>query len=249
MSEPERKVYDAIRRRYLAQFFPPFVYEATVILTECSGATFKTTGKVALSPGWKVVLSDEPEEGDNEEGAANLPKVSTGDAVTCQEVKRHDRETKPPARFTEGTLIAAMAGIARFVDDPEVKKRLKETAGIGTEATRAGIIETLKKRGYLETKGKALISTATARRFIAALPPNIYDPATTATWEQALEGIAEGRITLERFMASQRAWITNEVDFAKSVVLSGLSSSGPRVAAKSKAKRGGKKGGARRATA
>lgn len=202
LSQAERCVYLAVALRYVAQFYPDYGYLATVIVTEAEGEKFRTTGRVVTVAGWRALEAREDESEDDKENdeSRELPAVKSGETVRVAEAARLDRQTKPPARFTEGSLIAAMAGIAKFVTDPNVKSVLCETSGIGTEATRAGIIEILKKRGWIETKGKHVVSTPTARAFIASLPPALTDPSLTAAWELALAEIAEGKTTAEEFM-------------------------------------------------
>lgn len=113
------------------------------------------------------------------------------------------RQTQPPEHYTEGTLIAAMKNAARFVSDEHLKQRLKENAGIGTEATRAGIIQTLLKRGYLIKQRRFLLATNTASALIDALPEALKDPGTTTLWEQMLDDIATGKMGLEAFLVQQ----------------------------------------------
>ncbi|MES9902173.1 MAG: DNA topoisomerase 3 [Sedimenticola sp.] len=213
LSKEELNLYDAIRRRYLAQFYPVHQFLSTVILTEVAGETFKTTGKTLLNPGWRVVISDPDEKKDDEEQSA-LPSVTKDAAVAVIKSARQDKKTKPPGRWTEGTLIKAMANISKYVENPDIKKRLKETSGIGTEATRAGIIETLKRRVFVKAKGKQLISTELGRGLIDALPESVSSPETTALWEQALESIAGNSLTLDDFTSRQVAWVEKQIEIS-----------------------------------
>jgi DNA topoisomerase-3 len=146
-------------------------------------------------------------EGDKaEEGA--LPPITPGEPATVRDTQLQHKHTTPPPRYTEGTLIAAMKNVARDLTDPTLKQVLKETAGIGTEATRAGIIKTLFDRQFLEKEGKkALKSTPTGRALIASLPGPVKEPSTTALWEQALEHIAQGQAELTPFLDKQAGWI------------------------------------------
>ncbi len=118
--------------------------------------------------------------------AEDLPLVSKGDTAICQSAELIDKKTKPLSRLTEGTLINAMAGIARYVENPKAKSVLRESAGIGTEATRASIIETLKQRHYNQLKGKIILSTEHGRHFIDSVPGLLTDPAVTAWTEQQM---------------------------------------------------------------
>jgi DNA topoisomerase-3 len=217
-SEPERQVYDLIVRNYLAQFFPPYRYRETRIELAVAGEAFTAAGNTPLSPGWKAVL-EEPEEpaaaGDGDTAGAALPVLAPGDAGYCEAAAVVARKTTPPAYFTEGTLIAAMTRIHQWVDDPELKKRLKETAGIGTEATRAGILETLKKRGFMAAKGKQLRDTPAGRQLILALPEAVKSPGLTGLFEQLLRGIEEGTVEPARFLEQQTGFIRKYVALAQ----------------------------------
>ena len=215
----ERLLYDLIRRRYVAQFYPEHQYDQTTIEVEIEGERFKASGRVSRVPGWRAVMEPLPaEEAVEEDETAQqvLPPVVQGDAATVTDVSLETRKTKPPPRFTDGTLVAAMKSVAKYVQDPKLKAVLKETSGIGTEATRPSIIETLLKRGFLTRKGKKqLISTDVGRRVIDTLPVVVTDPATTAVWEQALDSIAQGKSALGEFMAAQTQWLTGLVRMAK----------------------------------
>ena len=219
LSGKQQQVFDLIVRAYLAQFFPAFTYCETSIVLSIEDETFTASGKVPLLPGWKVVygaIEEETTSGAKEKGdKQTLPFVKKGEAVECTDTKVEFKKTTPPARFTEGTLIQAMTNIHNIVDDPELKRRLKETAGIGTEATRAGIIETLKKRVFIAEKGKQIISTEAGRRLIAALPNSVKSPGLTGLFEQLLDGIAEGRFSMEQFLKKQSEFVTKFVNHAK----------------------------------
>jgi DNA topoisomerase-3 len=218
LSGDEAALYDMIVLAYLAQFYPPFVYKQTTIALEIAGEKFTASGKAPINQGWKVVFgSDETEEGEDKQ---TLPVLTPGQSLLCKSAEVEAKKTTPPLRFTEGTLIQAMTNVHQSVEDPEIKKRLKETAGIGTEATRAGIIETLKKRGFIETptsgkdKGK-LVSTPTARELIAKLPDSLKSAGVTGLFEQALESVAKGETSLDVFMEKQTAFVKKYVELAK----------------------------------
>ena len=150
-----------------------------------------------------------------------------------------DLRTQPPKPFTEGDLIKAMKNVARLVDDPRLKQKLKETTGIGTEATRAGIIQGLLERGYLLKQGKALAASAAAFSLIDAVPRAIADPGTTAIWEQALDMVQSGEMSLEEFVAKQSAWMSKQVQrcLGLRLVISGPASPGGQGAAPWKKRR------------
>ena len=216
------QVFDLIVKRYLAQFYPPYVYRATKIVLDAASEKWMASGQVPVSWGWKAVegksasgSEDGDEEGPGSLPAASLPILTKGEtlAVTAADVQA--KQTKPPARFTDGTLIEAMSNIHKYVEDPEAKAKLKETSGIGTEATRANILETLLKRGFIERKGKQVVSTAAGRALIKALPDVLTNPVTTAQWEDVLAGIAEGRVPADLFEQKQRDFVTKLVGVAK----------------------------------
>ncbi len=217
LTERQRLLYDLIVRAYLAQFFPPCRYRETRIVLEVAGETFEATGATPLTPGWKAVYAGQEieEESQLEESGKDLPTLRPGGGATCDKAETVAKKTSPPSHYTEGTLIAAMNRIHQFVDDPELKRRLKETAGIGTEATRAGIIETLKKRRFIAEKGKRLLDTPTGRALIQSLPEPVKSPGLTGLFEQLLKGIEEGAVSPERFMTQQIAFVEKYVLHAK----------------------------------
>ncbi|EDX3117078.1 DNA topoisomerase III [Salmonella enterica subsp. enterica serovar Mississippi] len=213
MSEQERNVYQLIRLHYLAQFLPNYEVDATRISLHCGGQLFKTSGKVVVVAGWKSLFGKDAEEDADAAGdKARLPAMTKGSVCQVTGAEAKSQQTKPPEHYTEGTLIAAMKNAAQFVTDPRLKKILKENAGLGTEATRAGVIETLLKRGFVVKKGKHLLATPIAADLMAVLPAQLKDPGMTALWEQSLDDIAEGRMTLDDFMVKQSAWTTQLVE-------------------------------------
>ena len=171
LSPAERKVYDLVARRYLAQFLPAFEYNETRIELEVAGERFRASGRRTVDEGWRAlfppVAGKEREErdieGEEPEGEQSLPLVRDGEKVACVGASISEKQTRPPKRFTEATLIEAMTGISRYVDDPKIKQLLKETDGIGTAATQADIIETLFERGFIEKRARQIVSTAVGR--------------------------------------------------------------------------------------
>ncbi len=227
MSEPERNLYDLIRRHFLAQFLSHHEYDQTDVVVQLEGEDFVATGRQVCVVGWRVLFprvmktEDGSDAGGKEDdGAAQaLPSLSQGEACTVRAIDVVTKQTTPPKPFTEGMLIAAMKHAARFVTDERLKARLKETAGIGTEATRAGIIDTLLKRGFLKKQKRTLVSTPTAQQLISALPEMVTDPGMTALWEQALDDVASRRLELDEFMARQNALIGKLVQHAAGVTM------------------------------
>lgn len=221
MSDDEFRVYDLIRRHYLAQFLPQHEYDQTDVKLDLAGDTFVASGRQVSVEGWKVLFSRGKDNGqyDDEGGqqtseAQALPVLRQGEQCSILDIGVKDRQTQPPKPFAEGTLISAMKNAARFVTDERLKARLRESAGIGTEATRAGIIEMLLKRGFVRKKGRTIVSTPVGQGLIAALPPQISSPGMTALWEQALDQVAEGSMSLEDFMARQSVLLDKLIGIA-----------------------------------
>jgi len=225
MSADERNVYRLIAKHYIANFYPAYSYEQTTIEVEVSGHLFRTIGKVPVAQGWHVVLKAGAKAAKDE-----LPKCSLNDAVQCDEAAIVSKQTTPPARYNEGTLILAMKNIGREITDPKWKKILKETSGIGTVATRDAIIDGLIKRGFVTlVKKKDLISTEKGRELIKVLPVEFTSPLMTAVWEQQFDEIVKGTRTLDRFLKDQVAFIAALINKLKSgdiVVLKSASAGG-----------------------
>ena len=208
-----RAVYTLIRARYLAQFLPNHEYDRTQADFDCAGQTLRAVGKVVIEPGWKRALPEAlaPAKGREAPAPQALPTLVQGHDYAVAKVNLKDLWTQPPKPFTEGDLIKAMKNVAKLVEDPLLKQKLKDTTGIGTEATRAGIIQGLLDRGYLVKNGKALSATPAAFSLIDAVPRAIADPGTTAIWEQALDMVQSGEMSLEEFVAKQAAWMSKQV--------------------------------------
>jgi DNA topoisomerase-3 len=208
LSAAERGVYDLVARRYLAQFHALFEFHETKIELSVEGERLRASGCQTIADGWRAVLPKAPEDEAEDEGrtvgdeisAEVLPVVREGEAITCGDIVVGERHTKPPRPFTDATLIQAMTGIARFVDDPKIKQLLRETDGIGTPATQAQIIQTLFDRRFIEKRGRQIQSTAVGRALIQTLPPLATKPEMTALWEAAMRRIGEGQMPLSGFL-------------------------------------------------
>ena len=213
LSGKPRAVYSLIRARYLAQFLPNHEYDRTQADFDCAGQALRAVGKVIVEPGWRRALPEAltPAKGREAPPAQALPALREGQDCGVSGVTLKDLWTQPPKPFTEGDLIKAMKNVAKLVDDPRLKQKLKDTTGIGTEATRAGIIQGLLDRGYLLKQGKALAATPAAFSLIDAVPRAIADPGTTAIWEQALDMVQSGEMSLDEFVAKQSAWMSKQV--------------------------------------
>lgn len=235
LSPLEQNVYDAIARRYLAQFYPPSDVDKVHVELE-AGTTpwlWQTKGRTVVNPGWREVYgshaSEENEENegsdgkkdgdDNDDAEGSLPPLTVGQILDIFDNKHDEKQTKPPSRYSEGTLMQAMKHVDRLVTDPNEKKMLKTVQGIGRAATRANIISTLIKRNYLEVKKKQLVPTQSARTIVNVVDKAMTDPGLTARWEQALDGVAQGKISLEAFQQKQEAWIKQLVTNAATCVM------------------------------
>jgi DNA topoisomerase-3 len=191
LKQGERNLYHLIARNYILQFWPDEVHETQKIVLVIDGKTqWTANGRVVLSPGFRAHMPGDAKD-------RPLPAgINKDDPCHCLKAEALRKKTSPPARFTEGTLIDAMEYIHKYVTDPKARAKLKETDGIGTNATRAGILETLKKRGYLAVSDKkklTIMSTAIGRAVFDLAPPAIKDIAMTARLEDFLSGIAEGK--------------------------------------------------------
>ena len=213
MSEKEQAVYRLIRAHYLAQFLPHHEFDRTVADLSCGQQKLVATGKQVVVKGWRLVLAEPEREGSaDEDGDAPRSQVlpALRDGMACQVAGADIKalKTMPPKPYTQGELVKAMKGVARFVTDPRLKQKLKDTTGIGTEATRANIISGLIARGYIVKKGRSIRASDAALTLIDAVPAAIADPGTTAVWEQALDMIEAGQLTLDVFIGKQAAWIS-----------------------------------------
>ncbi|RPF07123.1 DNA topoisomerase III [Vibrio crassostreae] len=199
LSANEMKIYQQIARQYLMQFYPPAVFADAKLVFDIAGGVFIAKGRQLINPGWKVLMgkTDTEEKGD---GTDTVPALDKGTVLTCREGVIGDKKTEPPKHFTEATLLQAMTGIARFVANKDLKAILKETDGLGTEATRAGILDTLFKRQLLTRQGKSIHSSPAGRGLIHALPEDSTFPDMTAHWEHQLQGMAERNQAYQPFM-------------------------------------------------
>lgn len=221
MSSDERTIYDMICRRYIAQFLGDYEYMQTVIIVECRSENFRVTGKMPTKQGWKALYQqDSPrkpaktEEGDDEESEniTSLPSVTAKQQTRNMRCEVLSKKTKPPKRYTEGTLISAMESIDKEIDDPRLKAIMKnkEKAGIGTDATRSAIIEGLFTREYIVANKKDLHPTPKGIaiiNLIEEIAPELADPVLTAQWEEQLSQIENGELKLEQFESGLAEWL------------------------------------------
>lgn len=222
LNENELAVYELIRAHYLAQFLPHHEFDRTCAQFNCDGQSLQATGKQIVVLGWRQVLANTQETTEDESAQRSqvLPPLMSGSCCNVQHVELKSLKTLAPKAFTQGELIKAMKGVAKIINDPRLKQTLKDTSGIGTEATRANIINGLLSRGYLFKKGRSVRAADAAFTLIDAVPAAIADPGTTAIWEQAFDMIETGQMTLDSFIAKQAAWITQLVEHYRTTTLS-----------------------------
>ncbi|MEN8618664.1 DNA topoisomerase III [Shewanella baltica] len=218
LSQRERQLYLHVARQYLAQFYPAYCYSETTVQVTIESGLFNTKARQDKSLGWKQLFARQEPNGskasgnksteesagkddeENDEFIGQLPPLKLGQALHCTRGELLEKNTQPPKAFTDATLLSAMTGISRYVTDPEIRKILKETDGLGTEATRAGIIELLFKRGFLQRLGKSIVSTDVGKGLINSLPASATTPDMTALWEASLNGICHKETSYQAFM-------------------------------------------------
>ena len=214
LNELEQKLYDFVVRRFLSVFFPAAEYLVTTRITRVEGHPFKTEGKVLVNPGWLAVHGKEGQEGTE----GNLVAVDAGEKVKTEDVAVKANETKPPPRYSEATLLSAMEGAGKMVDDEELKAAMAGR-GLGTPATRAQIIENLIGEQYMHREGRELIPTAKAFSLMTLLTGlgvnELTQPELTGDWEWKLGRIEKGEFTREEFMREIAEMTRHIVERAK----------------------------------
>ena len=204
MSDDDRRIYDMVARRFLAVFHPEAVFENTRLETTVAEHVFRTRGRVLVVPGWRGVygegFEDRSRSDDDEGDDQTLPKVEQGEASRTLEVGAEEKETKPPRRYSDASLLAAMETAGKLVDDDELREAMKDS-GIGTPATRAAIIERLIDVGYVERDGRSLVCTEKGLNVIRLLDGHpLTSPGLTGEWEHRLGRMETGAETREKFM-------------------------------------------------
>ncbi|EKY01367.1 DNA topoisomerase III [Selenomonas sp. oral taxon 138] len=227
LSAVERNIYELIARAYIAQFHPNYVYDQTKVEVTYHGDLFSASGRTERAAGWRAMYrtgksESEDTEKEDEESTV-LPPMKKGDAADYVSAELGTRQTKPPTRFTPATLLQGMKEIHKYVMDEAAKKMLRDVSGIGTEATRASIIEDLIRRKFLHAAGKKKVLTPTESAYllIDALPDTMTYPDATAVWEDRLHSMAEGEGTPEEFLAGQAAFARDLCNAALSAKIAG----------------------------
>lgn len=243
LSSTEEKVYRLICRNYVAQFLPQYEFYEVVARVKIATGLFVAKAKEPISGGWKCVFPvarSGSNRGDNDpehEPEQKIPSLMVGESLMSLTPELKDKQTSPPKPFNDATLLGAMTGISAHVSDPQLKKILRETDGLGTEATRAGIIELLFKRGYLRRHGKTINSTPTGQALVKALPEVATYPDLTARWESQLSAIHDGRGSYQQLMAPLQTQLQAMVDESRTVIPQGLKGLGGKPAYRKRKKK------------
>lgn len=215
LSDNEKRIYDLIVRRFLGAFFPDAELERTTIITKVSNETFMTRGTQVINPGWRVVnppFKAEAKKSDDEDSEKELPLVQAKQPVNTVQAEALTKQTKAPPSYSEASLLGAMESAGKEMEDEELRLALKES-GLGTPATRASIIETLLKRGYLERDKKALKSTPKGSALINLLPAKLLKSAElTGMWEKKLTDMAHNNYPFDQFMQEVQTMVKQQVE-------------------------------------
>lgn len=221
MTNEERKIYDMVVRRFLSVLYPAFEYEQTAMEAEAFGYVFAASGKTVKNFGWKDVYEgdyrEEEDENEQEMKDQSLPVYKEGEKLKILDIRMKEGKTKPPARFTEATLLAAMENPVKYLStgDRQAAKTLGETGGLGTVATRADIIEKLFNSFMMEKKGNEIHLTSKAKQLLELVPEDLKKPELTADWEKKLSDIAKGKLRQDTFLKEIRDYTCEIVDEIK----------------------------------
>lgn len=207
LTAEEKRIYNLVVKRFLTCFFPPYEYRHIKAEFESEGESFYATGREVVKKGWKKVydIADE----DEDENEQTMPKLNYSDSFTCANTLIKQGKTKPPARYTEATLLTAMENPGKFISDQKMKEYIG--GGLGTPATRADIIEKLYSAFYVEKQGNSMVPTSKGMQIVEIVPPDLKEPLLTAKWEQQLDAIAKGKANKEKFVTEIRGYATNLV--------------------------------------
>lgn len=214
LSTDEKHIYDLVVKRFLSVMMPPYIYEQTTIKVSVNGETFIAKGNITKDKGFKKLYDklslDEDEE------TQELPSINKGDKLKLSLVEKVKKQTVPPSRFTEATLLSAMENPQKFISiEKEAAKTLNETGGLGTVATRADIIEKLFNSFVIEKKGKDIYPTSKGIQLMELVPLELKSPLLTAKWEKELDNIAKGKVNNLKFIDGMRKYATDLVQDVK----------------------------------
>lgn len=207
MTNEERKIYDLVVRRFLSVLYPPFEYEQTTMKASAGGEIFTAKGKIVKQAGWKEVYEGAWTE-EEEEDFQKLSDIQEGEKLKIERVELTAGKTKPPAPFTEATLLSAMENPVKYLENADEKaaKTLGETGGLGTVATRADIIEKLFHTFLMEKRGNNIYLTSKAKQLLELVPEDLKKPELTADWEMKLSEISKGKLQKDLFLKEIRGY-------------------------------------------
>lgn len=226
MTVEEEKVFDLVARRFCCGFFPDHLYKVKTITAEIEQEIFISKGKAVTQQGWKELYAkasataieaernNKPgQDQDQEQEQQLLPDLNKGDAVNVRDVKLKQKQTKPPSRYTDASILSAMENAGKLVNDEELRERMQEN-GLGTPATRASIIERLLKVGYVERKGKTLVPTVKGMALVEMMPDTLKSPELTGSWEKKLYDIERGKLKPDQYIDDIKGYTREIVKLA-----------------------------------
>jgi DNA topoisomerase-3 len=213
LDREERNIFDLIAKRFIAVLSPAFEYEQTTVKVDVKGELFYAKGKIVKSKGWKAVYDGQSSEdaASDEEQDQNLPDIKKGDKLKLNSVQLINGKTKPPARYTEATLLTAMEHPGKFIENDALREAMDKTSGLGTPATRADIIEKLFNSFCMERRGKEIHPTSKGIQLVDMVPSDLKSPELTAKWEQRLTLISRGKSNPSEFVAEMKGYASKLV--------------------------------------
>ena len=214
LSSEEKNIYSLVVKRFLSVMLPPYEYEQTTIKVNINGEIFLAKGNITLEKGWKALY--QREDLDDEEGTQELPTLKVNDKLNIRKIELIKKQTTPPGRFNEGTLLSAMENPHKYINvGKDAAKTLGETGGLGTVATRADIIEKLFNSFVIEKRGKDIYPTSKGIQLIELVPEELKSPLLTAKWEKDLEDISKGKANDKAFIENMKGYATSLVEDVK----------------------------------
>lgn len=214
LSSEEKNIYNLVVKRFLSVMLPPYEYEQTIIKVNINGEIFLAKGNITLEKGWKALY--QREDLDDEDGTQELPTLKVNDKLNIRKIELIKKQTTPPGRFNEGTLLSAMENPHKYINvGKDAAKTLGETGGLGTVATRADIIEKLFNSFVIEKRGKDIYPTSKGIQLIELVPEELKSPLLTAKWEKDLEDISKGKANDKAFIENMKGYATSLVEDVK----------------------------------
>ncbi|MDU5209693.1 MAG: DNA topoisomerase III [Clostridium sp.] len=214
LSSEEKNIYNLVVKRFLSVMLPPYEYEQTTIKVNINGEIFLAKGNITLEKGWKALY--QREDLDDEDGTQELPTLKVNDKLNIRKIELIKKQTTPPGRFNEGTLLSAMENPHKYINvGKDAAKTLGETGGLGTVATRADIIEKLFNSFVIEKRGKDIYPTSKGIQLIELVPEELKSPLLTAKWEKDLEDISKGKANDKAFIENMKGYATSLVEDVK----------------------------------